>query len=418
MFRPLDAPGNKNPLERTRQPSLPPQMRSRQAHLLTQAAAEGRFALPRCSRCGTYSAPARDCCPKCLAGEFSLGDVSRRGTILSLTAAEVPFLNYFRERAPWRVALVQLDCGPTVLAHAHYGCKVQEEIVTSLKLDKAGQAVFYVAPQGSEATYMDDPQWRELTADPQHRRILITDGRHPMTPVLVKDLLNAGARKVFVGVPDDWKPLPHGDQLSRDERVKLVPLDVRSERSVFDLSRAYAAKIEILINTSDYIRPGGYLAPGQINHTTEAMDIVALGLMRLATHFGPVMMSRGADGDTGAVAWVNVLSTYAQSPAAAFAGYCMAHAAALNLSQSLRSEMRRGGIRMMNVLVGASDSEWFQTMPQPKVTSRLLSREIVDGLKAGLEDVHLGAVAQDIHNRLRSNPKAAEREIASTGPGD
>lgn len=418
MFRPLDAPGNKNPLARTRQPTLPPQTRSRRAHLLTQAAAEGRFALPRCNSCGTYSAPARDCCPNCLAGEFSLGDVSRRGTVLSLTDAEVPFLNYFRERAPWRVALVQLDCGPTVLAHAHFSCKMQEEIVMSLKLDKAGQAVFYAAPQGSEAIYMDDPQWRELTADPRHRRILITDGRHPVTPVLVKDLVNAGARQVFVGVPDEWKPLPHGHALSGDERVKLVPLDVRSERSVFDLSRACAAKIEILINTSDYIRPGGYLTPGQINHTTESMDIVALGLMRLATHFGPVMMSRGADGDTGAVAWVNVLSTYAQSPAAAFAGYCMAHAAALNLSHSLRSEMRRGGIRMMNVLVGAFDSEWFQTMPQPKVTSRLLSREIVVGLKAGVEEVHVGAVAEDIRDRLRSNPKAAEREIASTGPGD
>lgn len=418
MYRPLEAPGHKNPLQRTRQPTLPPQKRSRQAHLLTQAAAEGRFALPICARCGTASAPARDCCPTCLAGEFALGEVSRGGTVLSLTEAEVPFLNYFRERAPWRVALVRLDCGPTVLAHAHYGCEVDEKVTMSLNLDKAGQAVFYAAPEGSQTTYRDDPQWRELTADPLHRRVLIIDGRHPVTPNLVKDLLNAGARHVFVGVSEDWKPFPQGDAFSRQERVTLVSLDVRNERSVFDLSRSYAAKTEILINTSDYLRPGGYLAPGQINHTAEAMDVVALGLMRLAASFGPVMVSRGADGDTGAVAWVNVLSVYAQSPAAAFAGYCMAHAAALNLSHSLRAEMRQGGIRMMNVLIGASESDWFQAMPQPKVTSQALSRSIVEGLKNGLEDVHVGAVAQDIQERWRSNRKAAEREIAATRPGD
>lgn len=417
MFRPLEVPGNKDPLQRTRQITLPPQARSRQAHLLTQAAAEGRFALPQCRGCGTFVAPAHDCCPACLGGEFALGPASTGARVLSLTEAEVPFLNYFRERAPWRVALVRLDCGPTVLAHAHYGCEEDGKVTMSLKLDRAGQAVFYAAPEDSEATYMDDPQWREMSADPQHRRILITDGRSPVTPALVKDLLKAGARKVFVGVADDWKPFPASDELIRHDKVQLVPLDVRSERSVFDLSRAYAAKTEILINTSDHIRPGGYLAPGQLSHTADAMDVVAMGLMRLATHFAPVMAARGADGDIGAVAWVNVLSVYAQTPSAVFAGYSMAHAAALNLSHSLRAELRQGGIRMMNVLIGATDSEWFQTMPQPRVTGRVLSRSIVEGLKGGLEDVHVGAVAQDIQERLRSNPKAAEREISATRPG-
>lgn len=417
MFRPLAVPGNKDPLQRTRQVTLPPQARSRQAHLLTQAAAEGRFALPQCRACGMFSVPARDCCPSCLGGEFALADAPDGGTLLSLTEAEVPFLTYFRERAPWRVALVHLDCGPTVLAHAHYDCEEGERVTTSLKLDKAGQAVFYAAPTDNGGDRMADPQWREMTADPRHRRILITDGRNPVTPVLVRDLLNVGARKVFVGVADDWKPFPEGDALAAHEAVQLVPLDVRSERSVYELVRVIGAKTEILINTSDHVRPGGYLNPGQINHTAETMDVVVMGLMRLAAAFGPVMAGRGADGDTGAVAWVNLLSIYAKTPSAALAGYSLAHAAALNLSYSLRAELRQGGIRVMNVFAGASDSEWFQTMPHPRVGARALSQAIVDGLKGGLEDVHVGAVGNDIHERLRSNPKAAEREIAATKPG-
>lgn len=417
MFKPLEVPGNKSPLDRTRRVTLPPQARSRRAHLLTQAAAEGRFALPQCRGCGAFSVPARDCCPVCLTADFFLSDAPTGGCVLSVTETEVPFLTYFRERAPWNVALVRLDCGATVLAHAHFDCREEEKVVMSLKLDKAGQAVFYAAPVDTGSDRMADPQWRELVADPRHRRILITDGRNPVTPFLVRDLLAAGARGVFVGVPDGWKPFPQGDELGEHELVKLVPLDVRSERSVHDLAHTYGAKIEILINSADHIRPGGYLAPGQAIHTAEALDVVAMGLMRLAAGFGPVMAGRGADGDAAAVAWVNLLSVYSQTPSAALAGYSMAHAAALNLSYSLRAELRQGGLRMMNVFVGASESEWFQTMPQPRVTARVLSRSIVDGLKAGLEDVHVGATANDIHERLLSNPKAGEREIAATKPG-
>ncbi|MDR7126738.1 SDR family NAD(P)-dependent oxidoreductase [Pseudotabrizicola sp. 4114] len=414
MFKPLEPPKNKDPLHRTRQLVLPPRARSRQAHLFTQAAAEGRFALPRCKTCGQFSVPARDCCPNCLGGEYELADTAPSGTVLSVTEADIPFLNYFRERAPWRVVLVRLDCGPTVLAHGHYDCAIDGRATMSLKLDKAGQAVFYAAPAETGGDPLSDPQWREMTADPRHRRILITDGRNPVTPALVRDLLQAGARKIFVGLPDLWKPLAWENELRQHAAVQVVPLDVRSERSVYELVRAYGAKIEILINTADHIRPGGYLAPGQLCHAADALDMLAMGLMRLAASFGPVMAGRGADGEAGAVAWVNLFSAYAQTPSAALAGYAMAHAAALNFSLSLRAELAGGGIRVMNVFSGASDSDWFQTMPQPRVTARVLSRSILDGLRGGLEDVHVGAVAEDIKERLRANPKAAEREISST----
>ena len=48
MVEPLKAPKRKNPLKRTRLPVAPPDVRSRQSHLLTRAAAEGRFGLPGC----------------------------------------------------------------------------------------------------------------------------------------------------------------------------------------------------------------------------------------------------------------------------------------------------------------------------------------------------------------------------------
>jgi hypothetical protein len=45
----------------------------------------------------------------------------------------------------------------------------------------------------------DDPQLRELTAHPKHRRVLITDMRCARDRPLIEALQKAGAAHVFVG---------------------------------------------------------------------------------------------------------------------------------------------------------------------------------------------------------------------------
>jgi hypothetical protein len=68
--------------------------------------------------------------------------------------------------------------GPTVLCHLHGDVGRGDAFAWTLKLDKAGQGVMIALPQ--ERTDMeDDPQLRELTAHPKHRRVLITDRARP-----------------------------------------------------------------------------------------------------------------------------------------------------------------------------------------------------------------------------------------------
>lgn len=413
MAEPFEKPKRKNPLARTRAPLLPPAGRSRKAHDLTLAAAEGRFALHRCGACGHYSYPAREACPECLSADLGLADAAPFGVVLSRTAAEVPADNYFRERAPWHVGLVRFDCGPTALCHLHPACQPDARVRLHLMLDKAGQAVFYAAPFEGGATLTDDPQWREMVADPKYRRVLITDGRNPVSLALAQSLRKAGAGDIYVGISEMWKPLEQRAAYDGMPGVVLVPLDVTDERSVGELARDYGAKVEILINTADYVRPGGLLAPGQINDAREAMERLVFGTMRLAQAFAPVMMSRGADGAAGAVAWVNIMSIFGQVPVPGFAGYSAAQAAAIALSHTLRAELAAGGIRLMNVFAGPTDSDWYQPLPQPKVAVRAIAEAVVSGLQRGLEEVYVGDVAKDLHARQQANPKALERELGA-----
>lgn len=413
MIEPIAKPRRKDPLARTRVPTQPPAPRSRTAHLLTQAAAEGRFALQRCAACGAFAYPPRDACPVCLCADLPLADAPRGGTLLTETSVRVPADVYFRERAPWRIGIVGLACGPRMVAHLHADCREGERVRMSLQLDAAGAAVAFAHPALETPNMADDRQWRALTADPKFRRALVTNGRSAVGQAAAAALAEAGATTVYVGVAEAWKPFAGEASLRALPAVTLVPLDPGDERSVFDLAADIGGRTDILVNTAEHVRPGGLVGGRGTGALRDELDQACLGLVHLAQAFGPAMRGRGADGVNSAAAWVNVFSVYALANWPAFGAHSAAQAAALSLAQCLRAELRPGGVKVVNVFTGPTDTEWFQTLPPPKVAPRALAGAIVKALKAGMEDVFVGDVAEDLRRRLASNPKAVERELGA-----
>jgi uncharacterized OB-fold protein len=235
MTQPIEPPKRKNPLEKTRQPLLPPSARSRTAHGLTLAAAEGRFALQCCEECGKFTYPPRDACPNCLSNLLPFVDAPTGGMLVSETTIRISSDSYFREHMPWRQGIVTSECGPQIIANLHSECVEGEKVRLALQLDKSGQAVMFAMPVRETPHMFDDPQLREMTADPRHRRMLITDGRNPVGQALAKALRKAEAGKIFVGVADGWKPFPGEDALRAIDGVEIVPLDLTDEKSVSDL---------------------------------------------------------------------------------------------------------------------------------------------------------------------------------------
>jgi NAD(P)-dependent dehydrogenase (short-subunit alcohol dehydrogenase family)/uncharacterized OB-fold protein len=411
MIDPIRPPRRKNPLLRTRLPTLPPRPRSRTSHGLTRAAAEGRFMLQRCGACGTFAYPAREACPSCLSADLAFVDAPRRGILLAETTARVPSDVYFRERAPWRIGLVKMDCGPTIVAHLHADCTEGAPVRMSLQLDRSGQAVAFAGPEEETPNMADDRQWREMTADPKFRRVLVTNGRSAIGQETAAALKAAGARTVFVGIAEPWRPF-YGEKLLREQDgIEVVALDAADEKSTTDLAADIGGKVDILVNTTEYIRPGGLLDRRGTSIARDEMDQAYLGFINLAQAFGLAMRMRGADGINNSVAWVNVLSVYALANWPAFGAYSASQAACLSLSHCLRAELRTGGVKVMNLFTGPVDTEWFQTVPPPKVAPRAVAQAIVSGLRGGLEEMYVGDVAEEVRQRLAANPKALEREL-------
>ncbi|MCW5685853.1 MAG: SDR family oxidoreductase [Pseudolabrys sp.] len=412
MTTPLTRPKRKNPLKRTRLPLNPQGVRSRTAHGLTAAAAEGRFALQVCEDCKTVIYPPRDCCPNCLSARLPFRDVPRGGMLVAETTIRTSTDPYFRERTPWRVGSIKLDAGPVIVAHLHGDTVEGARVRLEFKLDKSGAAVALALPVQDTPHMADDPHLREMTCDPKFRRVLITDGRTEVGQAMAKAFSDAGANIVFVGVADQWKPFPGMDKLRQIERVEIVPLDVTDTESVTEQAEQNGSRIDIIVNTAEHVRAGGIVDRHGLTVAREEIDVRYLGLMRLAQAFGPVMRFRGADGVNSAAAFVNLLSVHALMNWPTYGAYSAAEAACLSAAQCMRAELRPGGVKVLNVFFGPLETEWFQTVPPPKVTPAALAKAVVRGLQQGIEDVFVGDIAEDIRARLAVNPKALEREMA------
>jgi NAD(P)-dependent dehydrogenase (short-subunit alcohol dehydrogenase family)/uncharacterized OB-fold protein len=407
-------PPKKNPVLRTRQPTLPPWGRSRVALGLTAAAAEGRFALQKCADCGTVQYPPREACHRCLSDRLPWQPESGAGVLLSETVLSHSNDLFFRERLPWRLGLVQLDSGPTLMVHL-LDCapRAPARVKVGVRLDRAGQAVLMGFPELETDHMADDRVLRQMTCDPKFRKVLVTDGKTATGQALVKALIAAGADIVWVGHAEPWKKLPGLDAIAALPQVTMVPLDLTSAKSVAELAGEIAGKVDIVINNAEVHRTYGIGARRGVDVARAEMDINYFGLLRLAQEFGPALKGRGADGPAGAVAWVNLLSIYALSNFPAHGTYAASKAAALSLAQCLRAEMRPAGIRVVNVFPGPIDDEWNQLMPPPKMPPASVAQAVVKALRDGVEDVYPGDVAQEWLARWRDNPKVLEREIAA-----
>jgi NAD(P)-dependent dehydrogenase (short-subunit alcohol dehydrogenase family)/uncharacterized OB-fold protein len=410
---PLVRPKRKNPLARTRLPLLPQGARSRTAHGLTAAAAEGRFALQVCEDCGHVPYPPRDACPRCLSARLTFGDVDPNGRLIAETTIRVSTDPYFRERLPWRVGTVKLDAGPVIVAHLHGDAVEGERVKLVLKLDKSGSAVMLALPAQETPHMQADPHLREMTCDPRYRRVLISDGRNAVGQAMARAFSDAGASIVFVGIADSWKPFPGMAELSTIARVEIVPLDVTDAESVTELAAQNGGRIDIVVNTAEHVRAGGVIERGNLSIARDEMDIRYFGMLRLAQAFGPALRFRGADGVNSAAAFVNLLSVHALMNWPAYGSNSAVEAACLSASQCMRAELRPGGVKVLNAFFGPLETEWFQIVPPPKLAPAALAKAVVAALQDGNEDIFVGDIAQDIRDRLKTNPKALERELGS-----
>ncbi len=414
MVDALKPPPKKDPTKRSRVFTQPPGARSRAAHFFSTYAARGELRLQKCAECDVVQYPPRDACSNCWSEDLHWREVDAGGKLISETVLDASTNVYFRERLPWRIGAVKMNAGPVVTAHLHEDVEKDGAVRLIARTDRSGQGVLMALPEKETENMADDKALRALTCDPKQRRVFVTDVRTATGQAVARAAIEAGAAKVFLGVANSWKPFPGQDEVFALERSELAPLNVADSASVAELAASIGGKTDILINTAQHVRPGSVFERRNVSIAKDEMEINFFGALRLLQAFGPTMRARAADGENCAVAWVNCLSAYAFSDWPRFGVNSASQAAALALAQNARAEFAGAGVKVLNAFHGPIDDEWSQELPPPKVAPQRFAAEVMTALKEGIEEIHVGDIAQDIQERWRESPAVLERELTST----
>jgi len=188
----------------------------------------------------------------------------------------------------------------------------------------------------------DDRQLREMTCDPKFRKVLVTDAKTRSDRLWSRRSWRRAPIWSGPATPNRGRRPPGFDRLSTIKQVALVPLDLTNSRAVKDLAGEIGGRVDILINTADHHRNFGIAARDGVETARAEMDMNYFGLLRLAQEFAPAMRARGADGQSSAVAWVNLLSVFALSNFPPH-GPIRPRRRALSLAQCLRAELGPAG---------------------------------------------------------------------------
>lgn len=392
----------RDPLARKKARHVAPAMRSRAMHAMSARAAMGRFVLQGCTDCGAVTYPPRDACPRCW-GELAWADRDRGAQILCETTIRASTDLYFRDHLPWRMGKVALDAGPVALAHLHKGLQSGDRAEMQLMLDKGGNAALFALPAEGNSD-MTDPQWREFVVPVTGRTVLVSDARSVIGKAVVRALHAAGAGLIVAGMAPPARAADLADELLGLDWVQPVPLDITDAVSISEAVSKIGGPLDIVINTARYIRGGGVSSHGNLIDQKRALDVSAVGLMRLTQACAPLLSGRASG------AFVDVLSAHALSGDASFAGVSAAEAARLSLVNSFRHEMRGAGVRVLSVFTGPTDDEDHQSVPPPKVAPARLAKGIIEALELGREQTCVGDVAVDAMERWLADPALYTRE--------
>ena len=130
--------------------ALPPQNRTPVGKQMSHLDPTGGLKLQVCSDCNTVQYPPRELCKHCLGPKLSWVKIDAGGTVLACTTLFTSLEPYFRERLPWRIGTVKLDCGPVLMTHITASCHRRDaRVQVMFARDDGGSALLVAVPESA-----------------------------------------------------------------------------------------------------------------------------------------------------------------------------------------------------------------------------------------------------------------------------
>jgi NAD(P)-dependent dehydrogenase (short-subunit alcohol dehydrogenase family) len=211
---------------------------------------------------------------------------------------------------------------------------------------------------------------------------LVTGANRGLGRHIAAELRRRGAAKVYAAA-------------RRPEMVDLpgaVPLalDITDPESV-RAAAEHAGDVRLLVNNAG-VSTGASFVGGTLDDIRLEMETHYFGTLAVARAFAPVLAGNGG----GAI--LNVLSVLSWFTAPTVAGYSAAKAAALQLTNGLRLELKEQGTLVTALHVGYMDTDMAAHVDGPKIDPADVAAQALDGIEQGRFEV----IADDTSRRVRA----------------
>jgi NAD(P)-dependent dehydrogenase (short-subunit alcohol dehydrogenase family) len=227
---------------------------------------------------------------------------------------------------------------------------------------------------------------------------LVTGANRGLGERLVRELLAAGAAKVYAGSRDPGKVTVPG----------AVPLrlDVTDPESV-RAAAALAGDVTLLVNNAG-VATGSQLLGDDLADLRAEFETNALGLVHTVRAFAPVLAGNGG----GAI--LNVLSVLSWLTGPGFAGYAASKAAAWSLTNATRLALAGQGTLVTALHVGYMDTDMAAHVDGPKSDPAKVARLALEGVEAGRFEVLADEISEQVRAGLSGGVAALYPDLTAS----
>lgn len=231
---------------------------------------------------------------------------------------------------------------------------------------------------------------------------LVTGANRGIGLALVNALLERGAARVYATARTD-ADLATIARLD-DQRIVPLRLDVTDARQLADAA-ARAGDVRILFNNAGVLDFGSVL-----DATPEAFqrnfDVNFFGPLHATKAFAPALAEQ-----RGAV--VNLLTLVALASMPGLGVYNASKAAAWSLTQSLRADLGKRGVKVFSVFPGAVDTDMLKGVEMPKTPAVAVAAAVLDGIEADAEDIFPDPMSKQLYAQWALDHKGIEHQFAA-----
>jgi NAD(P)-dependent dehydrogenase (short-subunit alcohol dehydrogenase family) len=232
---------------------------------------------------------------------------------------------------------------------------------------------------------------------------LVTGGNRGIGEAFVRELIAAGASKVYVGSRDSAAAA----HLERDLPGRAVAIDL----DVTDMAEVEAAAqrcsdANVLVNNAGLFANKLLMGAPDMSAAREEMEVNYFGTLAMCRAFAPVLARNGG----GAI--VNVLSAGAIVTMPNMGGYSPSKAATRSLSTAVRAELGPQGTQVTALIVGSVDTRMAAHVEGLKEKPEDIARAGIRAIARNIDELDTDRMAMEVRASMALDPKGFEKRMA------